>query len=284
MKRCFYITHDINSRRDPKISSVRKKYGMTGCGAYWCLVEIIIENGGTITMKELDGVSYELQTPLEMLEDLLCNFELFEVDEAGAYSTKRIKMHIQKMEELAIKRSEAGRIAGLASAAIRAKNKKKSKPPQRTVNDGSTNRQRSSTIFNQNRIDKNRIEIDTRTEIEHGIDACPPSLDAEINSSDSVTIVTPAKAEIKEYGNREINNMILALKRTVGVEQFVDSSIERLIGKHCVTLIGKIGKNEFLRRLTILMQDPFHAKNCNKIKYIYNQIKGFIEPTTSHIS
>ena len=41
----------------------------------------------------------------------------------------------------------------------------------------------------------------------------------------------------------------------------------------------KIGKEEFARRLKVLLEDSFHAKNCNKIKYVYNNIKGFKEPT-----
>jgi len=79
----------------------------------------------------------------------------------------------------------------------------------------------------------------------------------------------------KKYGNEDINKMLEALKGKVNVEAFVDSSIERNMAKHCVSLIGKIGKDEFVRRLDVLLADSFHAKNCNKIKYIYNNVKGF---------
>ena len=82
----------------------------------------------------------------------------------------------------------------------------------------------------------------------------------------------------KSYGNDEINKMITALKEKIGIDSFVDSRIERNIGKHCVSLLGKIGKDEFVRRLDILLKDTFHYKNCNKILYVYNNLKGFIEP------
>lgn len=88
-----------------------------------------------------------------------------------------------------------------------------------------------------------------------------------------------SSTKIKQsYGNPEINKMLEALKAKVGIEMFVDSSIERNLGKHCVSLIDRIGKDEFVRRLDILLEDGFHTKNMNKIKYIYNNIKGFKEP------
>jgi len=79
----------------------------------------------------------------------------------------------------------------------------------------------------------------------------------------------------------DINNMLLALKAKIGISAFVDSAIERNMAKHCIGLMGKIGKDEFVRRLDSLLSDSFCAKNCNKIKYVYNNIKGFIEPNVS---
>lgn len=87
--------------------------------------------------------------------------------------------------------------------------------------------------------------------------------------------------EKKTYGNPEINKMLEALKSKAEIQAFVDSAIERNIAKHCLNLMQKIGKDEFVRRLDYLLSDPFHQKNCNKIKYIYNNIKGFIEPKTT---
>lgn len=81
-----------------------------------------------------------------------------------------------------------------------------------------------------------------------------------------------------EYGNMGINKMLTAIRVKVQISAFVDSGIERNMAKHCVNLMSSIGRDEFVRRLDLLLKDPFHRKNCNKIKYIYNNIKGFIEP------
>lgn len=108
------------------------------------------------------------------------------------------------------------------------------------------------------------------------------STDQEINMSTlSGTPVEKEKSSAKkekEFGNKEINEMLLALKGKVGVSAFVDSNIERFMANHCLRLMRSLGRNEFVRRLNYLLLDPFHQKNCNKIKYVYNNIKGFIEP------
>lgn len=94
-----------------------------------------------------------------------------------------------------------------------------------------------------------------------------------------VTKVTEqAQGEKKDLRKKEINEMLLALKNKIEISAFVDSRIERKIAKHCCGLMGKIGVKEFVRRLDLILQDDFHHKNCNKILYVYNQIKGFIEP------
>lgn len=81
-----------------------------------------------------------------------------------------------------------------------------------------------------------------------------------------------------EYGNKDINLMLKALKQRSGIAAFVDSDIERNMARHCLNLLKKIGKDEFVRRYDFLLGDPFTRKNCNKIKFIYRNIKGYIEP------
>lgn len=98
-------------------------------------------------------------------------------------------------------------------------------------------------------------------------------------SNNKSTIVDSDKSV--QYGNEDINKMLIALKGKIGIQSFVDSTIERMIAKHCVDLMAKIGKDEFIYRLEALLKDSFHQKNCNKIKYVYNNIKGFIEKKSS---
>lgn len=88
------------------------------------------------------------------------------------------------------------------------------------------------------------------------------------------------KEEKPIYGNKDINNMLIALKSKIGVEDFADSSQwARIYAKHCCNLMAKIGKDQFVYRLDVILKDDFKRKNCNKIKYVYGELKGFIEPS-----
>ena len=86
----------------------------------------------------------------------------------------------------------------------------------------------------------------------------------------------------KEFGNQEINEMLLALKNKIGISAFADGTKwERIYGQNCVRLIRKIGKEDFVRRLDTILQDDFKHKNCNRIKFVYCELNGFIEPSAT---
>lgn len=84
------------------------------------------------------------------------------------------------------------------------------------------------------------------------------------------------------YGNEDINKTLEAIRLKVGIDDFSDAQKwKRIYGQHCLNLLKKIGSQEFSRRLDIILNDSFKRKRCNEIKYIYEQVKGFIEPTIS---
>lgn len=103
----------------------------------------------------------------------------------------------------------------------------------------------------------------------------------EINISKDILGRPKEKVEKvkKEYGNENINKMLIALKAKIGIDDFADTQKwSRIYGKHCYNLMKKISPQEFSRRLEIILKDDFKRKRCNEIKYVYEQIKGFIEP------
>lgn len=102
------------------------------------------------------------------------------------------------------------------------------------------------------------------------------------SSSTSISKIIPKgiKAEPKnEYGNKKINLMLLGLKNRIGIDDFRDTQKwSRKYGRHLCCLIQKLGTMEFVRRLDIILDDSFKKQNCNSIKFVYNELKGFIEP------
>lgn len=78
-----------------------------------------------------------------------------------------------------------------------------------------------------------------------------------------------------DYGNKGVNDILKGLKAVTGREDFKESQkYQRFYGKHFVGLLKKIGKDEFRRRLDIVLDDDFKEKNCNSLKYLYGEIKS----------
>ena len=90
---------------------------------------------------------------------------------------------------------------------------------------------------------------------------------------------TPLKKEIKkeEYGDKDINTVLLLMKSSVGIETFKESNKQqRMYGKHLVNLGKKIGNADFMKRIEIILNDDFKQQNCNSIKYFYGEMKSVI--------
>jgi len=104
------------------------------------------------------------------------------------------------------------------------------------------------------------------------------------NNDNIVSKDTKAATPPIKYGNENINKILIALKETIGIDAFADSRIERNIGKHIANLLEKIGSEEFRRRLDFVLNDDFRRKNCNRIKYLYGELKSVptknIKPNT----
>lgn len=84
-------------------------------------------------------------------------------------------------------------------------------------------------------------------------------------------------AVVEEFWNKEINAMLDLLKKAVWLSDFKDSNTwQRRYTKNIMELTKKIWKEEFLFRLKSILQDEFKAKNCNKLAYLYGELKSYI--------
>lgn len=95
----------------------------------------------------------------------------------------------------------------------------------------------------------------------------------EINISKDITteVIEPT------YWNEEINNTLDFLQKAVWIDEFKESKKrQRIYWKHFVGYINKQGKEDFIERLKWVLADDFKSKNCNSIKYLYNEVKAYI--------
>lgn len=103
-KQKHYFSHDFHSR--DSLSGLRMKCGLEGYGIYWCLVEMLHENDGTIKESDIEGIAYDLHTDAKKIEEVLQNCDTF-VIKKGVISSKRVLDNIRKQKEISEKRREA---------------------------------------------------------------------------------------------------------------------------------------------------------------------------------
>lgn len=108
MKDLPYITHDFGARNDPKLMDLQMEMGGQGLGIFWCLVEMLWENGGTIPAN-YKSIAFALRwcKPAEV-EKVVTGYGLFEVSD-GAISSHSATARIAEMRTYFGAKSASGK-------------------------------------------------------------------------------------------------------------------------------------------------------------------------------
>ncbi len=98
-----YFSHDYNSRNDAKLVRSGMKFGMCQTlGAYWCIVEMLYEEGGYLPLSEYERITFELRCPNELITHLINDSELFDNDGEMFWSNtaiERLEMRASKSQK-----------------------------------------------------------------------------------------------------------------------------------------------------------------------------------------
>ena len=76
--------------------------GLSGLGLYWCIVEMLYENGGYIELDLIPTIAYELRTTEEQIHSVISKYDLFSKNKAKFWSDgvlKRLKTRNDKSEK-----------------------------------------------------------------------------------------------------------------------------------------------------------------------------------------
>ena len=113
MKDLPYITHDFGARNDPKLMDLQMDMGGQGLAIFWCLVEMLWENGGSIPAN-YKSIAFSLRwcKPAEV-EKVVTGYALFEIQD-GCLSSHSATARIEEMRRRFGVRSEASRKANAA--------------------------------------------------------------------------------------------------------------------------------------------------------------------------
>lgn len=106
MKGTHYFNHDYAARNDPKLQKVMMTHGCAGIGIYWCIVEMMYEQGGVLEMEDCGGIAFALHTERGIVESIVKDFGLFECGRGKFWSTT-MKERIGRRAQIAGKRKAA---------------------------------------------------------------------------------------------------------------------------------------------------------------------------------
>ncbi len=99
-----YFPHDYGARA--KLADMRIDFGLEGVGFYWCLVEYLHEEGGSIKESRIKGIAYELRIELEKANAIIHNYGLF-VIKKGKITSDRVTENLKRRAEISAARRGA---------------------------------------------------------------------------------------------------------------------------------------------------------------------------------
>lgn len=116
-KDAYYFSHDSNARNDQRLMKVRMKYGMEGHGIFFGIIEILREQKDyTLTFDDIDSISFDLRVEKEKIEDIVENYNLFEIKGHTMFYSKSLKRRMLALDEKRQKLASAGKKGGLSKA------------------------------------------------------------------------------------------------------------------------------------------------------------------------
>jgi len=143
-----YFSHDYYSRNDPKMVRLFMKHGLSGIGAYWCIVEMLYEEGGYMPLSEYERITFELRTSENVIRYLIDDSELFVNDGEKFWS----ETAIERLKKRAEKSTKARQ-----SIENRWNKQRNNTDVIRTYNDGNTNKVKESKVKESKKNDYKKL-------------------------------------------------------------------------------------------------------------------------------
>lgn len=113
MKEFPYLSHDLGARNDPKLLKLQMEMGGQGLAIYWCLVEMLWENGGYLPI-ESNTIAFSLHwCHPDEVQAVIFKYNLFENDGKQFWSPSALE-RINERDERWRAKSEGGKKSGEA--------------------------------------------------------------------------------------------------------------------------------------------------------------------------
>lgn len=106
MKETFYFQHDYNARNDPKLQDVLIDLGVEGIGVFWCIIEQLYEQGGTLPIRYCKSIAFALHVDYNVVERLVHDYGLFKNDGEKMWS-ESVLNRLNRRKDISDKRKLA---------------------------------------------------------------------------------------------------------------------------------------------------------------------------------
>jgi hypothetical protein len=144
----YYFSHDYNARNDRKLIKLRLKLKMEGLGIYWCLVEMLYEEEGKISISDIPTIADELRVKQGIIDQVVTSFDLFQND-GNFFWSESVKRRLDKRLEKSEKAKESIRIRWQNTNVIRTNN-------DRNTIKGKERKEKERKVFTPPSIDEVR--------------------------------------------------------------------------------------------------------------------------------
>ena len=102
-----YFSHDYNTRSDDKVKLLIRKYGMTGYGVFWSLIEDLYNNANALRL-DCDGIAYDLHTDSDIIRWIIFESKLFRItNDEAFFSSDTVKGRLKLRKIKSVKASES---------------------------------------------------------------------------------------------------------------------------------------------------------------------------------
>jgi hypothetical protein len=104
-KDSYYFPHDYNARTDRKMVKLKLKHNVAGIGVYWCVVEMLYEDGGKIPLSEISTIAQDIIADEILVTSVVNDFDLFKNDGICFWSesvNRRLAYRLEKSEKARI--------------------------------------------------------------------------------------------------------------------------------------------------------------------------------------
>jgi hypothetical protein len=95
-KDAYYFPHFCNARHDRKVTRLRKELGVEGYGIFFMLLEVLRDQTDfKYPLSDIDLLADEFGTSEPKVRTVICNYQLFNVDEKEKFFSPKLILYLQ---------------------------------------------------------------------------------------------------------------------------------------------------------------------------------------------